>query len=346
MASQTRSKAMKDIEKDIPSKKRKKSNTSDVEERQKKKSKSDKQTETTPKFPWSSYIQTLKDILEKKNICKCPSKAEAVMIATEMNTKYKIPDITGEIVRTKCRGKAIEKFLNTLARTESPNDEYSSEDRSSASNYSSDLDSGSSDVEDHDVVEITNDLKGFERIPSFWILQNSEHRAYFMSRRLLMRAKQVVGTQSFDIQFTIEPPSVREMIDLVAKKPRSLHWLDCSNIQIQNQIKQWKPISWKVRLDAPPPLVPALYTAEACSQLSWIDVPFRAPVRYTDFGDNQVDIENEEDFRRNIVQEYEKSPKEKEVNKKGQALRGQVNGEAIEINLGKQQNAITKEKGD
>jgi len=53
-----------------------------------------------------------------------------------------------------------------------------------------------------------------------------------------MRAAHATGTATFDVHFTIQPHTVKEIMSLIdIHHPRSLEWLDCSNIRIQNQIK-------------------------------------------------------------------------------------------------------------
>jgi hypothetical protein len=283
MPRQTRSTSTKDIDKDIPSKKRSRKSESESSSEEEKSTK--KKRKCQKKFNWKLHVDSLKQIIDARNCFSVPTPEECVEIATEMK---QAPGITGEIVRSKLRGEMMKNYMKKLQRnarraTKQDNDEYDS---------NSDYESSSSESESD--VEGVHDLNGFSSVPTFWIVQNSEHRAYFTSRKLLMRAKHTVGTSSFDVLFTVNPPTVQELMQLVdTHHPPSLSWLDCANLRIQNQIKEWKPITWKVRLEAPPPLMPGLYNAEAKNQFSWIEMPFHAPTRYTDFGDEQVDIEND-----------------------------------------------------
>jgi len=289
----TRSNTKGDIDRDLPRKR--KNDAADSGQNKKKRKKSQK------RFVWKPHLQTLKDKLEDKKYDD-PSVENCVEIANEMLPNA--PGITGEIVRTKTRTKEIKKFLKSLKRKlnkekKGDDDDDDSDDDSGSGDSDSQYDSDGSDDGSEDSFSGLHNLNEFCRVPSFWTVENSEHRAYFTSRRLLMTAKHASGTSSFDVQYTIEPPTVTELMQLLSSNcPASLKWLDCSNIRIQNQIKAWKPITWKVRLDAPPPLMPGLYHAEAKGQFSWIEMPFHAPVRYTNFGDAQVDIENVEASRK------------------------------------------------
>jgi len=281
--STTRSKGKSsDIEKDIPNKR--KNEEPDLRKKKKKKPAS--------RFNWKPHCTKLKEILEE-NKWYDPNPENLVFIANQMAPNA--PGITAEIVRTKLRTAQLEKFLNKLTR-QLATEKTEASSRSSSNSESSDYYGGS--ASDESDVEGIHDLNGFSNVPSFWIVETSEQRAYFTSRRLLMKAKHVSGTTSFDVEYMIEPPTVKEIIQLVSTNcPSSLIWLDPTQLRIQNQIKSWKPITWNVRLNAPPPLMPGLYRAEAKGQFSWIEMPFHAPVRYTNFGDSQIDIENEESTR-------------------------------------------------
>jgi hypothetical protein len=75
-----------------------------------------------------------------------------------------------------------------------------------------------------------------------------------------------------------------------------LKTLDIRNTNIQNQIKGWKPITWKVALATPLPLVPSLYKAAREDDYSWIQVPKNNSRRSTTFGDEEVDVDFVVDF--------------------------------------------------
>jgi hypothetical protein len=78
---------------------------------------------------------------------------------------------------------------------------------------------------------------------------------------------------------------------LKKSKQESLKSLDLNKSNIQNQIKEWKPITWKVALHTPLPLVPSLYRAAREDEYSWIQVPRNNPSRSTVFGDEEMDVD-------------------------------------------------------
>jgi len=238
----------KSISKDVTSRKRKAESSSS--ERASKKRKIGK-----PVFDWKPYVQILIDIVEKKKITELPSLEDCTTIAMEMTKKYKVANIDGEIVRSKLRSKLFEKIFDGTNNINEENEGPSEE--GTDSEYEEDDDCSDDDLGEADLHErnLKNpgsiDKAGYEKFPNFWVLVDSKHSLYFTNRNLKMKALHVNGRQGLDIFFHIEPPTVHQVIELMKKKPATLSWLDISDMNIQNQIKQWKPISWKVGMNAP-----------------------------------------------------------------------------------------------
>jgi hypothetical protein len=289
-----------DIDRDIPKGKRK--HSGEEGEIQKKKRKKDS-------FQWTGHLQTLKDLLEKNKFFD-PTAEECVLIASEMERKYNVEGITGEIVRSKIRTQSLIKFLAALERKNPTKKESDSDiedsDSETDSEYSSDKDEIEDDLLDEDIIlknsnnnnkdlsQMIHSNSPLTEVPSFWKLSNSKHSAYFINRKLQMRAQHVTGSHSLIINFSISPPTIEDLIKLLQQyAPRSLNWLNLKDISIQNQVKMWQPVTWKIRLETPPPLLPSLYSAESRENISWIEIPMSAPVRFTDFGDNQFDIDHD-----------------------------------------------------
>ena len=102
----------------------------------------------------------------------------------------------------------------------------------------------------------------------------------------------MTGRQFLEIEYRIDPPTVFELQALLKKSiQESLNSLDIKNPNIQNQIKDWKAITWKVALSTPLPLVPSLYKAAREDEYSWIQVPRSNPKRSTAFGDEEMDVD-------------------------------------------------------
>ncbi len=109
---------------------------------------------------------------------------------------------------------------------------------------------------------------------------------------LQIEAKHFTGNQYIQLEYKIDPPTVFELQNLLKKsKQESLKLLDMNKSNIQNQVKEWKPITWKVALNTPLPLVPSLYRAAREDEYSWIQVPRNNPSRSTVFGDEEVDVD-------------------------------------------------------
>ena len=95
-----------------------------------------------------------------------------------------------------------------------------------------------------------------------------------------------------ELEYKIDPPTVFDLEKLIKRsKQPTLKLLDINNANIQNQIKDWKQISWKVALPTPIPLIPSLYQAARDQEYSWITVPRNNPKRSTAFGDDDMDID-------------------------------------------------------
>jgi len=134
--------------------------------------------------------------------------------------------------------------------------------------------------------------RGFASQPVFWTVTDSDYWWYFMLRKWKIEAQHFAGKQFIEIQYKIVPPSVFDIQSLVQKsKQDSLKGLDINKPHIQNQIKEWKPITWKVALSTPLPLVPSLYKAARDGDYSWIQVPKNNSRRSTAFGDEEEDID-------------------------------------------------------
>jgi len=150
------------------------------------------------------------------------------------------------------------------------------------------------DEEDMKVEKFSNfsSARGFSSQPVFWTVTDSDYWWYFMLKKWKIEAKHFAGKPFIEIEYKINPPSVFEIKALVKhSKQESLKELDLDKKNIQNQIKEWKPITWKVALSTPLPLVPSLYKAARDGDFSWIQVPKNNIRRSTAFGDEEEDID-------------------------------------------------------
>jgi len=81
---------------------------------QKKKKK--RRKSSNPRFKWSPEdVEKLKDELTDRKIYDDPSVEQTVEIADAL-LKKKVPLVTGEIVRSKCRSKELKSFVAKLKR--------------------------------------------------------------------------------------------------------------------------------------------------------------------------------------------------------------------------------------
>jgi hypothetical protein len=259
-------------------------------------SKNKNNKETKKRFPWGKHEQTLKDIvLKNKTDFLDPTPEDFVKIANELATTYKVEDITGDTVRWKFRTQTFKKWLRKQGSTSENKKrkrESSSSESASSDDYSSDSFSDSSTSSGHDAPISILPGRGYASQPGFWIISDSDCSWYFMRRKWKIEAKHFAGKQYIDIEYQITPPTVFELQNLLKKsKQPSLKSLDINKPNIQNQIKEWKPITWKVALNTPLPLIPSLYNAAREDEYSWIQVPRNNPTRSTVFGDDEVDID-------------------------------------------------------
>jgi len=262
-------------------------------------------------FPWVEYEQILKDIILRNGEYTL-KEANFVEISKEMRESYKVEDVTADNVRWKVRTPNFKQWLkkqekggktsNTKKRKRKEK-ESSESLESDDSSYSSD-DDEDSEEEEEDLENMrvekssafsTN--RSFSSQPVFWIVSDSNYWWYFMLRKWKIEAQHVAGKQYMEIQYKIDPPSVFDIQKLYkTSKQESLKTLDIRNTNIQNQIKGWKPITWKVALATPLPLVPSLYKAAREDDFSWIQVPKNNSRRSTAFGDEEVDVDFVVDF--------------------------------------------------
>jgi len=217
-----------------------------------------------------------------------------------MRETYKVENITAEIVRSKTR---TPKFKTWLERQGKPSKgdsnkkkrkrEISSDSSDSSYSSSGENESGSSDSEDFELSQNSNyGSRGFAAQPVFWTISDSDRWWYFMVRKWKIEASHRAGKEFLEIQYKIDPPTVFDVEKLIKRsKQPTLKLLDINNPNIQNQIKDWKPITWKVALPTPVPLIPSLYQAAKDEEYSWITVPRNNPKRSTAFGDEDVDID-------------------------------------------------------
>jgi len=266
-------------------------------EQNKKKKAKVSQNKTSP-FPWKKHEQTLKDIILKNPTEYLEPDTEGfVNIANEMANTYQIENVTAEKVRIKYRTEGFKKWLKKQGKKESPKskkkrkrDASSSEEDSSSASYS---DSENSDDDSEMEMNLSSSLgRGFAAQPIFWSISDFDCWWYFMRRKWKIEAQHLAGRQYIELEYKIDPPSVFEIQKLVKKSNQeSLKTLDINKPNIQNQIKEWKPITWKVALSTPLPLLPSLYRAAREDEYSWIQVPRNNPRRSTVFGDEEIDID-------------------------------------------------------
>jgi hypothetical protein len=251
------------------------------------------------KFVWAKYEQILKDLITKIGNFNL-KEGDCAELAKDMRETYKVENVTAEIVRSKTRTPKFKKWLKKEEKGGSKGDsnkkkrkrEISSSSSSSDSSYSS-SESGNSDSEDIESSLNSNyGSRGFAAQPVFWSISDSDRWWYFMVRKWKIEASHRAGKQFLEIQYKIDPPTVFDVEKLIKRsKQPTLKLLDINNPNIQNQIKDWKPITWKVALPTPIPLIPSLYQAAKDEEYSWITVPRNNPKRSTAFGDDDVDVD-------------------------------------------------------
>jgi hypothetical protein len=259
------------------------------------------------RFQWTQYEQILKDLVVKNELHYDKMKEENFAeLAKEMRESYKIAEITAENVRWKVRTPQFKKWLKnqkngkkSSKKTSKKRKRESSSESSDDSSYGSEDGSGETDGSDDSMEDVKVDkysnfsaARGFASQPVFWIVTDSDYWWYFMLRKWKIEAQHFAGKQFIEIQYKIVPPSVFDIQSLVQNsKQDSLKGLDINKPNIQNQIKEWKPITWKVALSTPLPLVPSLYKAARDGDYSWIQVPKNNSRRSTAFGDEEEDID-------------------------------------------------------
>jgi hypothetical protein len=250
--------------------------------------------ESKKRFPWEKHEQTLKDIVLKNKSDFLDPTEDYVKIANELSNVYKIEDVNAEIVRGKYRTKTFKKWLRkqgtaneTKKRKRESSSDSDSDSEGSSDSYSN-SDSGSDDFDQ--IPQVFS--RSYASQPVFWTITDSDYSWYFMRRKWKIEAKHFTGNQFIQLEYKIDPPSVFELQNLVKKsKQESLKSLDMNKSNIQNQVKEWKPITWKVALKTPLPLVPSLYRAAREDEYSWIEVPRNNSSRSTVFGDDEVDVD-------------------------------------------------------
>lgn len=261
------------------------------------------------RFSWRAHEQTLKDVILKLKDFSS-SAMNAANIAKELREVYFIKEVDAEIVRTKLRLQTFEKWLalqrkkvQSRGTTETVNKKRkrveSQEEMNSDDSEQEDSDLSGDDInsEEDELEYLEKEKIGFSQYPKCWKIEDSNESWFFFRRNLKMRVEHRLGDLNLIIVYTIMPPTVFEMKSLISKclNVSSLNSLDMNNVNIQNQIKLWKPITWKVSIPAPFPLVADSYRASVKDEYSWINIPKKSLIRSTDFGEDQIDVDNQKD---------------------------------------------------
>jgi hypothetical protein len=187
------------------------------------------------------YIMALKDIvLKNKEEYLDPTPEGYVKLSNELAGPYKIEGITADIVMWKFRTKTFKKWLRRQEGTVNKKRKRESSSSASSDNSSDSYSDSFSDSESIDQDPVSYRVQQ----PVFWSLSDSDFTWYFMRRKWKIEVKHFAGNQYLELEYKIDPPTVFELQNLLKKsKQPSLKSLDLNKPNLQNQVKEWKPIT-------------------------------------------------------------------------------------------------------
>jgi len=185
-------------------------------------------------------------------------------------------DLDADRIRNKLKSKKGLKMLEDAKShsgkgkekrdSSSAEDSNSTDTESSIGLFSSDGSISSDELED---TQNTNFHKPREKeyhqsYPACWLLDVGEECQLFILRReYQVRAHHEINHNDIHLFFTIPKPTkdelVRELNNYIAEPGEVKINIDFDDEGISTQVAQLEDISWSVKLDAPPPLKPAVF---------------------------------------------------------------------------------------